>query len=875
MLHPACRLAAVLLLAGASAASARMAPQQAGSTPPTAPPTAPGPASTSPQGPGAAAADAVPDELRLARELVERGDGDDTRLALAAKTLLDAGDLSTLRLVLTGRASKPLLGLLRALEKLPPASVEPLLPELLGSAGGQVDAAVRDQALADLRYLAANRASTVETCIGWLADPALAAASRSALIDTLGESRNLVAVGPLIAALAGPQAAQARVALVRLTGHDPGPRAGAAEWTAFWDQYRSLPRDVLLERSLETQRHQYEQQLESMAAELVRSRLVGMDNDIEKLIAGLTDEYPDVRLAAALRLAAHENKAASAAAVPVLLRRLGHSVGSNGSGLVLEGAGTAAPATGTPPTSVPPLSGSDAPVALEADPGVRAQFVTTAGQLGRARDDVRAALLAELQTSPYGGVAAAAAAALCSLRDQPAVVVPLLDYLDRVPGEDNAIAVLSAIALNKPVGVIPRLAALADPRQLPRVRAAAVRALMASENTGLALDQLQQIFLVDTSTDVHFALAVALGDRVRNLAPEAAERPRVVALLGALLDDEAPSVRAEAAAALGRTGATAALNLLEKRAAAETEASVVVVIVQSLGTLKLPETVPAIGRIVAQRRSAPVPGLESAAQSALSVLGDQRPPEQWLELAESLSRHDAHALAAWCFAEVIRQFEPRAEARDAVALARAGRARELVASGQADEALRLLDLLAAENALYPSALERLELQARACEALGFFGEAADFWSERLALLPEGESSRLATQRSLAAALRKAGRYTEALKQLSELVAVESESDNNSLLFDLAQVEEQLQQYAEAQTDLDRLLGRLSDQDAELRAQVQAALDRVRAVLAGRPPVVPSPAGAPEKPADAAPVKPGGTAPGTEPVGLADQATPGR
>ncbi len=875
MQRPASRLAAVLLLIGATSvsASARMAPQQAGNVPPTVP------TGGSPQTqPAGAVADTVPDELRQARDLVERGGDDHARLVLAAKTLIDAGDLSTLRLVLTGRALKPLSGLLRALEKLDGASIEPLLPEILSAAGSQSVAAVRELAQTDLRYLAASRASAVETCIGWLADPALAAASRSALVDALGESRNLVAVEPLIRALEGPQAAEARVALKQLTGHDPGPHAGVPEWTAFWDESRHFKRDVLLEQALQAQELVHEQLLESMAAEVVRSRIDRMDNDIEKLITGLADDYPDVRLAAAVRLAAHENKTGAAAAVPVLLRRLGHAVLGNGGNAALEG--LAIPALESVPLLVPlaapPAAATDVVLTLETDPGVRAQFVTSVGQVGRGRDDVRTALLAELQTSPYGVVTAAAAAALCTLRDQPSVVAPLLDYLERMPGEENSVTILQAIALNKPIGVIPRLAALAVPEQLPRVRAAAVRALMASENTQLALDRLQQIFLIDTNTDVHFAMAVALGDRVRTLTADAVERTRVVALLGALLDDVAPSVRAEAASALGRTGANAAVALLEKRSAAETEASVVVAIVQALGSLKLQEAVPVIGRIVAQRRSVPLPGLETAAQSALSVLGEQRPPVQWLELAESLAGNEAHSLAAWCYAEVIRRFESRAEARDALALARAGRARELVAAAQPEEALRLLEQLAADNALYPSVVERLALQARACEALSNFGKAADFWSARLELLPEGESSRLATQRSWADALRKAGRNTEALKQLRELVAVDGA--NNTLLFDLAQVEEQLGQYAEAQTDLDRLLGRLAEQDAGLRVQVQASLDRVRAVLAGN---LPAPAAAPAKPAETpakpaeTPAKPADSVPEKESVGPSGQTTPGR
>jgi tetratricopeptide (TPR) repeat protein len=858
----ACRLAVVLLLAGTAAAS-RLQPQAGG------PAGLPAPLPVPVAAPVAAQA-AMSDELRSARDVVERGDDDITRVLLAAKTLLDAGDLSTLRLVLTGSATRPLAGLLRALEKLPAASIEPLLPEILGAAAHQADAAVRAQAQSDLRYLATRRQGAVEACIGWLADPALDAASRSAVIDALGESRNVVAVEPLIRALDGPQAADARAALIRLTAHDLGPRAGGAEWRDFWEQHRDLPRDVLVERAMERSKHAYEQQLQEMAAEVVRSRIERMDDDIDKLVAGLSDEYPEVRLQAARRLGVHKNRVGASAAVPVLLRRLGHAISGNGGSFGGEPAGSApgtgsGTGTGAGTAAVEPArsgsaakaAGAEAPLTLEGDPGVRAQFVVTAGVLGRARDDVRLALLAELQTSPYAVVTEAAAVALCALRDQPSVVVPLLDHLERFPGEDNAIAVLQAVAANRPVGVIPRLAALAAPGERPRVRAAAVRALMASENTELALDRLQQIFLNDTSTDVHFALAVALGDRVRTLGPDADVRSRVVALLGALLDDLEPSVRVEAAAALGKSGANTALTLLEQRAVAETEASVVVAIVQALGALRLPEAAPAVGRIVAQRRTPPVEGLEAAAQASLSALGEARTGEQWLALAESLERDGAPALAAWCYAELIRLFEPQPADRDTVARARAGRVRALVASGQAEAALRLIEQLAADGASYPTLAERLELQARACETLGRHGDAADAWGARFALLPEGESSRAATQRAWAAALHRAGRNAEALKQFRELVG--AEPANNALLWELARVEEQLGQYAQAQADLDRLLGRLPASDAELRVEVQVALDRVTAVLAGSPPGAPPPLPV-DAPQGAAPALPSGAKP---------------
>jgi len=847
----AARLAGLALLALASAAApgaaGRMAPQQAG-----AGAGAPGAAPTSP-----AAADAVSEERRAARELIERGDGDDVVLALAVQKLLDGGDLSTLRLVLTGEAQKPIAGLLRALEKLDAASVEPLLPEILGAAAHQSSEIVRAQAQADLRSLAEKRRSTVEFCIGWLADPARDTAQRVAVIDALGESRNLVAVEPLIAALRGPQSAQARAALTRLTRFDFGPEAGVAEWTAFWEANRDASRDVLVTRAMEHQKTAYDKRQLAMTAEVVRSRIDRMDGSIELLIAGLADEYPEVRLGAARRLAEHENKDRAASAVPVLLRRLGHAVSASGGSLAGEGlAPGLPPAAGALPAE-PARTAAAAPspvaavpesaLAVESDPGVRAQFVNTVGLLGRSRDDVRLALLAELGTSPYGAVTAAAAAALCTLRDQPSVVGPLLDHLDRSPGEENAIAVLQAVALNRPTGVIPRLAALASPPQLPRVRAAAVRALMASESAPAALDRVQLIADTDPSADVHFALAVALGDRVRGLPADAPERTRIVSLLQSLLDDVAPSVRVEAAAALGKTAATTALTLLEKRAGAETEASVVVAIVQALGALKLPESAPVIGRLLSQRRNPPIPGLETAAQTALSALGETRAPEQWLALAESLENNGAHALAAWCYAEVVRRFEPSAADRDAVARARAGRARSLVTSAElppaeprgaasdlrpspALEALALLDQLATEGAPYPSEAERLELQARASDALGHFDAAADFWGRRFALLPVGESSRVVTRRAWAGALRRAGRNVEALRQMRELLA--ADTTNNALLYEYAQVEEALGQYAEAQTDLDRLLGRLSDVDAELRVQVQAAVERVRAALAG-------------------------------------------
>src|SRR5262249_33693058 len=156
----------------------------------------------------------------------------------------------------------------------------------------------------------------------------------------------------------------------------------------------------------------------------------------------------------------------------------------------------------------------------EPDPEVRAAMVRTLALLGRTREDVRTALIAELQ-SRFSVVSAEAAGGLELLANQPSIVAPLLDYLARVDGEENSVNVLTAGAQNRPAGVFSRLLPLLSPPHPPRVRGPAVRALMACETVGLALDTLSQLWVKDDTHEVHFAMAASLGDRVRQLAPEA------------------------------------------------------------------------------------------------------------------------------------------------------------------------------------------------------------------------------------------------------------------------------------------------------------------------------------------------------------------
>jgi len=770
--------------------------------------------------------DDVPEAVRAARQIIVQGDAEIATLAVAVKTLLDVQDFETLRAVLSGPRERAAHGLLRALTAQPADSYEPLMPDILELIGTTFRDDVRAEADAALARLASDRPDVREQLKLWLGDAALDGARRVSVISALGASRNLGVVEPLIRELDGPHAGEAAAALVTITGHARGADRDGAYWRTFWDDRRHLTREELLEQELIEGRELHAAEVAELTADNIALRLDAMGSElIEDLVAGLVDVYPEVRLAAARRLGHHKDKERAAMAVPAILRRLGHPAGSNGNGGVapngtLNGNG----------------HGNGHADAVETDPSVRAELVTTLGLLGRAQDDqgnaredVRMALVAELQ-SGEAVVGAAAAGALQMLREESEVVLPLLAYLERTPGNDVAANVLTAIAHNRPKGVITRLVPWADPSRPPRVRAAAVRAIMASDDAELALDKLEQIYVADESREVRFAMAAALGDRVRRLPADAPVRARLVGLLGSLLEDVEPTVRVEAATALGKAGAETALALLEERGKVESDPAVLGRMIEALGALRFLEG----GRLIGQIAARPGPTqdeFETRAREALALIGEQRGPADWLTLAQGTMDSGAPSLSAWCLRELIRAYEAEPVHREAVDKARGRLPGALLAAGDAEQAHALLLDLQASNATHPSPTERLGLLAQTSEALGNPGDAADYHLALYALLPEGESRRDATRRAAIDALLRAARYADALPHLREIVA--DEPEDNQLLFDYAFVEEQLGQYDQAGIHLNRLLDRVPTEDVEFRARIDEAHARIIQVLSGK------------------------------------------
>src|SRR6185503_3934963 len=171
--------------------------------------------------------------------------------------------------------------------------------------------------------------------------------------------------------------------------------ADAAAWRAWWADHRRYTREQLLELALHSQASAFEVERTGLVAKAVAAKLDRMGEAVDSLLASLSDEYADVRLEAARRLAAKGNDARATNALPVLLRRLGHPPAGNGT-------------KSSGPFDVQPAG--DAVEAVESDPRVRAALVTALGVLGRAREesdvaesgpreDVLAALAAELRSS--------------------------------------------------------------------------------------------------------------------------------------------------------------------------------------------------------------------------------------------------------------------------------------------------------------------------------------------------------------------------------------------------------------------------------------------------------------------------------------------
>ncbi len=823
-----------------------------------------------------AAAPDVPPEVLEKRAVLADPQADEGAVSAAATILLGHGDLVALRAALAGAAQVPALGVLSALGVVDPPLSEPLLEDVVALSARTGDDVLRARAEATLDKLLNGRhagaAARVGRVLGWLRDAGFDPARREVLLAALGRSGQLELVEALIEALAGPGAAGARAALQELTGHDLGAEADAAAWRAFWDEHRHLTRERLLERGLDRARQQVdraEQQREDdrvafvaklgeVEQKVVAERITFMGNALERLLKGLSDEYADVRLEAATRLAAKGNdEKAASTALPALLRRLGRSA-ANGNGHP----GGTGETPGEPPA--------------ESDLRVRAALVRALGVLGRPREtqagdaapavpaveaqqrEVRRALVAEL-TAPDASVAAAAADVLEQFRNQPEVVAPLLDYIARLPADavDERVGALKAVAANGPLGVSERLQQWAALEQPTAVRAAAVRALIACEDLDVVLESLGQIYGQDPSREVRFGLAAALGDRLGRPAPDdEATRASVVRVLGRLLDDEEPSVRAEVVTALGRSGQATAMDGLARRARQESDETVQDRLVAALGELRQVEGAATIGQLLAARQEHRAT-LRDAAQAAVALIANGE-PARWLACGQALSAEGAHDVAAFCGGEVVRRFSQAPEHQEPVDRARGLQAVELALDGRWAEARPLLAALAAAGAAFPARDELLLHLSEACEHLEDWPGAADWRVQRLAALPPGDA-RLGPETLLAArALVRAGRALEAQPLLAQ--HVEAHAEDNLALFELAGVEESLDRLEEARRTLERLDGRLAEGD-QLRPRVLEARERIAQRLASR----------------AAPEPPSGTqrtdeAP--EPAGPPDAAGPG-
>ena len=796
--QPACAaLLAVLLLAPGPALAAQ-------ESPPAPEPEASEPAAA------VTPAEAEAQKARDARATVQAGEADVATLAAAASTLLELGELDSLRSVLAGGKRAATLALLNALALQPPARIEPLLDDLLDLATRGASDEVGFAADGVVALLAASRPQSAEALLAGLRQPEVSVDRRAAILRALGSSGNLAMSGVLVEALDTSMAPVARGALRKLTGHDLGAQAGAVEWRAFFERNAGVSRDRLLEQALTSERASFEAQRQLLVAEVIKVRLANMGTeDPGRMLEALQDEYSAVRIEAARRLAlCVRSQDQAALVVPAILRQLGYAPAEP-------------PAPDAPPA--PPV---------ESDALVRVALLETLGAIGRQREDVRVALQSEL-TSADDAVAAAAAGALCGMRDQPAVVVPLLDYLDSRPAPRNAEEVLKAIAANQPNGALERLQPWLAKEKPEGVRAAAVRAVVACDAIDEALDLLGLLDAEGETQKVRWAMAVALGDRLPSLEPDQPAHAHAVLLLTRLLEAVEPNVRGEAVSALGHAGTPDVLPLLEKRAAVETDLAVQRCIIVALGTLKLPEGGGLIGRILSRSKEARTQ-LEPDARAALADIAKDRGPDQWLLLGEAVSGAGAHNLAVACYRELIKQYEDKPEHKDAVQRAFGRLANDLYLDGRAEEALQVLAELEQSQAPYPSQMERLDLAARANESLDRFSEAAEFYLRRYALLPEGEIQRTATLKSAVAALSLAGRHKEALEHLRQLCAADPE--NNELLYAQAREEEALGDLQQAEVNLQRLLKRIPSDDTAFLGQVNTALTRVRAKARGELPL---------------------------------------
>lgn len=753
--------------------------------------------------PGVTAQQADDDPLAAARAALAEGTAPDSVLAVHAGSLAQAGDLETLAGHLAGGPPPVVAAVLGAVQA---HAVVGLLPELVSVAAEAADNGLRLQASAHLEDLVLAHPSVRSDLSGFLHDPERPAAHRRQVVVLLGKGRDLSVVEHLLPELDGPLAPAASEALARLSGHPQPPLEEApGAWRAFWEEHAGLTREELLELGLTSERQRagreaqrLQGQVERLHGQLVQARLTVMDDDIERLIAGLADEYTAVRLEAARRLGDHAAREQARAALPVLLERLGATgVGDGGT----NGHDQAPP---------------------EADVSVRAAIVTALGNLGQDRPEVRRCLLDQVHASEVL-VAQAAVDALVNVRDQPDVVVPLLDGLDqRAPDDATLVKVLRIVRANQPQGVLDDLRPYLAEERPEEVRRWAVRAVLASAELGLALDEVVRAGSAEGPLLVRFALASGVGEAARGLAPDAPERGTILELLAALLNDPEASVRAEAASSLGESGDAGALALLTERARQEIDGSVLLAIVVALGDLGDQRAVEAIGRIAASEIVDDGPALSERTQQALLSIGSAAPPSAWFAMAETLRGVGATDLALFAVNDVLFPTREGVGADAAVAdRARGLKVYLLQDKGRHDEARDLLLQIQEAGGPAPPPGEREELLARSCSALGLADEAADWWTLRLAALDEGDARLVAIRRELAQALMTADRHDEALEQL--LALSEALPEDNQVMLWIGKVRMAKGQDDDARQVFARLLERLTDPADPIRLEAEQQL----------------------------------------------------
>lgn len=772
---------------------------------------------------GAPAAGAEAPDLEDARAALRGGTADSAVLAIHASQLVDAGDIDTLRELLRSGERNTVLAILGALRV---RFADGLLEAVTDVAAGTTDPEVATRAADNLRTLVQSRPDLLLALVDRLGRPEVPPDVRSLLVDVVGQSRDLRAVPALLDALTGSAAEVADRSLRELSGHHPAsPYDPAAYWPDFWQRHAGLPRDVLLERELKSARADHLAQIASKNDEIVQTRIAHMGQDIDRLMASVTDEFVRVRLAAVQRLGSHPNQEQALNAVPLLLRRLGHGAGAPSPDGV-------APAGGDGTASAP-ASGAVPPTEREPAIEVRTAIVAALGVLGRGRADVQSALL-DVVRAADGPIATAAVDALSRERDQPQVVPPLLQFIGRSQvSPSTLVTVLLIIAQNRPDDVFAEVAHWMKPSYGADVRAAAVEAVLADAQLGRALASVQSLAAEDEPLAVRFALAKALGKRLRTSSPPPADaRPSILALLANLSDDVDPSVRAEAAASLGELRDAGALAILERRSHAETDRKVVEKLLEALGILKLEDGVPIIGRVCGQWLGDGRAQILEAAQRSLTSIADGRDAAGWLALATTLADADSPSLAAWAARETLLRFEGVQAARETVQIARGTLAEALWADGSAQDAHALLVQLHEGPATYPSYTRRLELLAQTSSALGLWEEAAGHYALLLDLQDLDDATRLALRRSYAVALMEADRHEAALREMETLMAVDA--SDHELDYRRALLLEELAREPEAEDLLLHLLESLPDEDVSLRDRTSRALQRVQASLGTTP-----------------------------------------